>query len=72
MVGMMLLAMLQSSSCAGRIATGCIDVPIGVLYVLHAVAVGCCLWAIVGALLELLDARRGTAPAPGSTAETRH
>jgi hypothetical protein len=70
MVMMTLLAMLQSSSCAGRIATGCIEVPIGLLYALHAVAVGCCLWAIVGALLELLEARRGASAPPASNAET--
>ena len=67
---MLLLAMLESSSCAGRIASGCIEIPIGLLYALHAVAVVCCLWAVVGALLDLLDARRRAAGSPAATAET--
>ena len=68
--GMMLLALLQGGDCAGRVTGGCIDVPVGVLYVLHAVAVVCCLWAVFGALLELLDARRRAARSADAGSET--
>ena len=71
-LAMMLLAMLKSGSCNGSIGSGCIDVPVGVLYALHGVAVVCCLWAIVGSLSELIDARRRAArSASGSTDHMR-
>ena len=54
---MLLLAMLQSGSCE---PSDCIDVPPWVLYALHAAAIACCLWAIVDALRELLEARRAS------------
>jgi hypothetical protein len=59
LAAMLMLAALQGASCALSAAQRyCVEVPISMFYALHAAAIAFSLWAVLGAVAELIRARR--------------